>query len=262
MTGDAVSKQGRTMLSPLFTWRSAIADSSLSPNARLVALTLSLHMNERGASAYPSVDLLVAETGLSKRAVQEARALLLKTGYLQRVAGEHGGRRAGGGGVTATYVATLPPATKKGAPHAPHGTENGASDAPLRVRQTTKKGAPPAPEDVREESVRDNAFGVRADEVTLSPNQTSAQRLVGLYVDECKARGATPPQRTIGHEAREIGSLLAEGFAEKTITAAIRRQVEKGLSPATLASVMVDVQQKQKPDVPAIEGRLRAYDTA
>lgn len=106
MTDEADRKPQRAMLSPLFTWRGAIADSSLPPNARLVALTLSLHMNERGGSAYPSVARLVSETGLSRRAVQRALRVLEESGYLQLVAGVGGGRSTRGCGITRTYVAT------------------------------------------------------------------------------------------------------------------------------------------------------------
>jgi len=38
--------------SPLFTWRSAIAESHLPPTTKLVAVMLSLHMNERGGSCF------------------------------------------------------------------------------------------------------------------------------------------------------------------------------------------------------------------
>ena len=62
---------------PLFTWRSAVVDSALKPTTRHVLLTLSLHMNERGGSCFPSVDRLVRETGLGRstviRALQSAR---------------------------------------------------------------------------------------------------------------------------------------------------------------------------------------------
>lgn len=56
-------------LSPLFTWRSAITDSDLSPDTRHVALTLSLHMNERGDSCFPSLETLRQETGRRKASV-------------------------------------------------------------------------------------------------------------------------------------------------------------------------------------------------
>lgn len=56
-------------LAPLFTWRSAVVDSALPPTCRHVLLTLSLHMNERGGSCFPSYDTLAAETGLNRATV-------------------------------------------------------------------------------------------------------------------------------------------------------------------------------------------------
>ena len=56
-------------VAPLFTWRTAIISSDLSPTTRHVLLTLSLHMSEAGASCYPSTATLARESGLSERAV-------------------------------------------------------------------------------------------------------------------------------------------------------------------------------------------------
>lgn len=90
---------------PLFTWRSAIADSDLPATTRHVALTLSLHMNERGGSCYPSAQALAKETGLNISTVREHRAYLELAGWIQCV--ERGGikgerRRA------SAYEATIP----------------------------------------------------------------------------------------------------------------------------------------------------------
>lgn len=94
-------------LSPLFTWRSAIAspECALSSTARLVALTLSLHMNERGASCFPSVATLAKETGLSDRSVQKSIALLEADGWLEV---KQGGSPRGGRRAANTYRAAFP----------------------------------------------------------------------------------------------------------------------------------------------------------
>ena len=58
----------RSSLSPLFTWRSALADSDLEPPTRHVGLAISLYMNERGGSAFPErLDLPMT------RAIRSAR---------------------------------------------------------------------------------------------------------------------------------------------------------------------------------------------
>ena len=106
-------------IKPLFSWRGAICDSDLPPITRLVALTLSLHMNERGGSCFPSVTTLQRETGLSRNAVLKALRSLETAGWLtvKRTA-----RRVN------VYTATVPP----GAPHAPAG----APHAPALARHT------------------------------------------------------------------------------------------------------------------------------
>lgn len=74
--------------------------------------------------------------------------------------------------------------------------------------------------------------------------------------------GITPPAKTVGHEAREIKKLLVEGFAEDLVAAAIALQVSKGLSPAVLASVMVDAQRERSTVRSTQGGAFRAYDAA
>lgn len=71
-------------LSPLFTWRSAVAESELPPTSKLVAFALSLHMNERGESCFPSQPTLARETSLSERAVREHLLSLLREGWIER----------------------------------------------------------------------------------------------------------------------------------------------------------------------------------
>lgn len=60
-----------TALAPLFTWRSAVASEHgpASPVTRHVLLTLSLYMNERGGSCFPSYDELQLATGLGREAL-------------------------------------------------------------------------------------------------------------------------------------------------------------------------------------------------
>lgn len=58
-------------LRPLFDWRSAVASpyGPASSTTKHVLLTLSLHMSAAGDSCFPTIELLVEESGLSKRAV-------------------------------------------------------------------------------------------------------------------------------------------------------------------------------------------------
>lgn len=91
----------RKVLSHLFTWRSAIADSDLKPRDRHVALTLSLHMSERGDSCFPSMTTLAAETGYGVSTVRDAMASLAEKGWIDRQI-THGRGRSN------RYTATVP----------------------------------------------------------------------------------------------------------------------------------------------------------
>lgn len=91
-------------LRPLFTWRSAIVESDLPPVTRHVALTLSLHMNERGGSCFPSHPTLAAETGYHIDTVRTHLAKLAADGWLVRVVN----RRGSGRGTRVEYEASVP----------------------------------------------------------------------------------------------------------------------------------------------------------
>lgn len=81
----------RRELRPLFTWRSALADSTLSSVERHVALALSLYMNERGSSAWPGATRLAHDTGYHVATVRKALGDLTGTGWLRLA--ERGGRK-------------------------------------------------------------------------------------------------------------------------------------------------------------------------
>jgi hypothetical protein len=69
-------------LSPLFSWRGAIVLSDLPSQTRLVALVLSLHMNERGGSCFPTQRTLATESGLSPRQVRRHLKVLAEHQWL------------------------------------------------------------------------------------------------------------------------------------------------------------------------------------
>ena len=56
-------------MSKSWTWRHAIAKSELPATTKHVLLTISIHMDETGGGAYPTIDLLAQETSLSRRVV-------------------------------------------------------------------------------------------------------------------------------------------------------------------------------------------------
>jgi DNA-binding Lrp family transcriptional regulator len=71
-------------IAPLFSWRSAICESDLGPTTRLVALVISLYMNEMGESAFPSGATIAHKSGLSDRAVWTHIERLESEGWLSR----------------------------------------------------------------------------------------------------------------------------------------------------------------------------------
>lgn len=95
---------------PLFSWRSAICESDLAPTTRHVALTLSMHMNERGGSCFPSQETQASETGLAVKTVAEHLKILTEAGWLAKKVI----RRGEGRGTRVEYSATNPPLTTGG----------------------------------------------------------------------------------------------------------------------------------------------------
>jgi hypothetical protein len=122
---------------------------------RHVALTLSLHMNERGGSCYPGIARIAAESGLSSRAVQKGLRALERTGWIAVETA-----RAPDG--TNLYTATIPttyehdegggapgagahPVPEGGAPGAPKGVNEGGNVSPTErlVADAWRANAPP-----------------------------------------------------------------------------------------------------------------------
>lgn len=94
-------------LSPLFTWRSVVASEHGPPSStrRHVLLTLSLHMNERGGSCFPSTRTLAQETGLSRKTVEKHLRTANEEGWIDRSV--HG--LSGQGWKRFEYGAEFPP---------------------------------------------------------------------------------------------------------------------------------------------------------
>jgi hypothetical protein len=74
------------MPKPLFGWRSAIASENGPENSttRHVLLTISLHMGERGNSAFPSLSTIATESGLSKSTVCRHVKKAIENGWLEK----------------------------------------------------------------------------------------------------------------------------------------------------------------------------------
>lgn len=95
-------------LSFLFRWRAAILSGqcALSPNARLVALAVSMRMNSDGGSAFPGGAELTLRTGLSLRTIRRAEAEIEESGWMVLI--ERGGSRCGSRRKANHWSATFP----------------------------------------------------------------------------------------------------------------------------------------------------------
>lgn len=81
------------------------------------------------------------------------------------------------------------------------------------------------------------------DRLTATPYATtSAQALVGEYVDAVRAIGAIPPRQVIGQVARGVKALIDDGFDAEAIRRALALLVERRLHPSTLPSLMIEAQ--------------------
>lgn len=167
-----------TTLSPLFTWRTAIA-SSVGPSdhallieakdggepssrnvsglvQRAIAHVLATHMNERGGSCFPSMETIATEACCSERVAQYAIRALEESGWLIV---RQGGSTRGNRRTSNTYRASFPAGIvevleedggRVNVVHLSEGrrvnvdTSTGERDAPERDINVTKTSAPTA----------------------------------------------------------------------------------------------------------------------
>lgn len=71
VAGTQRDKTDRHWLAPVITWRSQLVQGSDCSTCKLVGLALSLYMNERGGSAFPSASTLAEDCSLTDRAVRK-----------------------------------------------------------------------------------------------------------------------------------------------------------------------------------------------
>jgi hypothetical protein len=184
-------------MKPLFTWRSALCDSDLPPITRFVGLVLSLHMNERGGSAFPGATRLSEETGLSERTVRLHLGILVGKGWLRQV--ERGGLR-GETRRANLYSATFPelspesttPAAAAGVQHDPCSSRH----APLHMTTPTPAGA--APQGVRgrqEDAAASRVTSSSARQASLlEPQPVTDPDHVHKLIDQARAELGVPPR--------------------------------------------------------------------
>lgn len=82
----------RHWLAPVISWRSQLVEGSDCAMCKLVGLGLSLYMNERGGSAFPSVKRLASDLSIGERTVRlHLNDHLHAQGWLKLV--ERGGQK-------------------------------------------------------------------------------------------------------------------------------------------------------------------------
>lgn len=184
----------RATLSPLFTWRSAVAskESGLSPTQRHVALTLSLHMSEKGDSCFPSMPTLVDETGLGLSTVRESLRRLGETGWLERVVSHQRGR-------TNRYRALVPEAYRQ---ERALGEETARSEHSYRQEQAS---IPPSAggEVVTESDIEDDSSGDAV--ASRAPDEiwNLLEETFGAVADKTQAHGRR--NKAVG-DLRKLGA--------------------------------------------------------
>ena len=152
-------------LKPLFTWRSAIAESDLKPSTKHVGLTLSLHMSERGDSCFPGKALLSGETGYDVRTVDRALKELAELRWLDV-------KKGGGRGRSNHYFAKIP----RSFPRAPYFVE--AEEDKEKPRHDAGDNGEAEEKPRHETGVRDLNGGVSAETPagdTLNPGRVPGE---------------------------------------------------------------------------------------
>jgi len=145
-------------LSPLFTWRSAIASehgprdhsfadgrSIKGPTIRHVALTLSLHMNELGGSCFPAQETVAEQAGLSRMTVSRAVRALEELGWLVV-------RPGGGRGHPNVYSAAIPETVTRGDPFKRETVTGGPLNGTPGLQEDVKEDVNPSPTEIVREA--------------------------------------------------------------------------------------------------------------
>lgn len=167
-------------VSPLFTWRTAIAKSELRSTDRLVAFTLSLYMSELGSSAFPGQATIAKAAGVTRQTVNESVARLEQLGWLDVTSGKRGGR-------SNLYTATVPQGVSASPTPGDGHADRRVSASPTHTTTDTTK----APRRAR---ARDELFDelAKACGFNLEAMTKEASRLCGIATAEIRAAGGTP----------------------------------------------------------------------
>lgn len=116
-----------------WSWRHGVLKSTLPGTTRHLLLTLSCHVNDAGEPCYPTVETLVEETGLSKRAVLTHLDVARQAGWIEVKKHGFGDRRWARNEYRILWPETEPDSERGGARGAPPHADGGAPRAPMVV---------------------------------------------------------------------------------------------------------------------------------
>lgn len=207
----------------------------------------------------PSLTVLAAETGLSKRTVQRHLDVLEDEGWIKR---DRPSKKLQWFGERVRYTLLCPVAidaiplklksqggmdTETRVWSESHGgvvtesTTYGHSDHPNQILTSSDLGEPSSPPEEQ-------------DALFDAPEQkANAGRILADWIDFLKDKDITLTKRVKGHYAKTIASVIDQGFTERTIKHALNRMLERDQhgSPAQLENFIVDVQKKPNAPVPS-----------
>lgn len=218
-------------IAPLFTWRSAVCESDLSPTTRHIAITLSLYMNERGGSAHPGATLLAHDTGLNVSTIREHLALLASKGWLVLV--ERGGLK-GEKRVANEYEARVPLAMADPSEETTRQSEtpdpSSSAGEPLGLADPISSGNSP-------ENSPSGGTGASA---------PSTNELVAHWVEVFRRKAdADPPETWRAAMGAQVKRALKEYPAED-IRKALNACAIEGKHPRALLGVLMDYYRDKK----------------
>lgn len=106
--------------------------------------------------------------------------------------------------------------------------ESGSSPVRANAKGTSPRVRSPRPDPTR--PVQKSPTGAEAP----AESTPGANELVAEWIDNCQ--GGRPPDRVVGHVARELGAMLAEGIPYADVRRGLQSWHTKGLVPANLAA--------------------------
>jgi len=223
------NKTQRT-LNPLFSWRGMVAsdEGPSEPTTRHVLLTLSLHMNEKGGSCFPSITTLEKETKLARRTILRHIKKATQSGWLSIRKEHQGGNKWRRNNYTATIPASdrLSPdagdrVSQGGDPLSQGGDLLSQGGDPNDTKVVTQDHSSSSLEDVKEDANKrgagENLFLDAADVIAFLNEKTERLYPIGEELDPSFASLA-------------VLNLLERGYTTDTMRQVIARKCRTWLT--------------------------------